>query len=153
MANTYSQIYIHTVFAVKYRHGLIHPEWEEKLYAVIGNLISETGGKPIITNGVKDHVHCFFHGNPSVPVSEMMKVAKAKSAKWVNDKSLLTHKFAWQRGYGCFSYGHSQRNEVYNYILNQEAHHKKMSFREEYKKFLHAFDIDYEEAYIFGNPE
>ena len=153
MANTYSKIYLHAVFAVKYRSGMIHLDWEDELYAVIGNLINESGGKAILTNGVEDHVHCFFHGKPSVCISDMMKITKAKSAKWINEQKILSHRFAWQRGYGCFSYGHSQRNDVYKYIQNQKSHHKKMSFHEEYMKLLQAFDIDYDEAYIFDSPK
>ena len=109
MANTYHKIHIHTIFAVKFRKGLSQPQWEDKLHAVIGNLINEIGGKPIIINGVEDHVHCFFHGSPSVAISKIMKSAKAKSSKWIKDHNLLRHRFEWQSGYGCFSYGHSQK--------------------------------------------
>ena len=153
MANTYSKIYIHTVFAVKYRKGMIQPDWEGKLHSVIGNLINESGGKSILVNGIEDHVHCFFQGKPSVSISDMMKNTKAKSSKWINEQGLLRSRFEWQKGFGCFSYGHSQRNDVYQYILNQKEHHKKMSFREEYIRLLKAFDIDFEEAYIFKEPE
>lgn len=153
MANTYHKIHIHTIFAVKYKKGLIKSQWEEKLYSVIGNLITESGGKPIIINGIEDHVHCFFHARPSVTISEIMKSAKAKSSKWINENNLLRQRFEWQRGYGCFSYGHSQKNDVYQYILNQKEHHKKMSFREEYEKLLKMFEIDYDERFLFKNPE
>ncbi len=134
MANTYHKIHIHTIFAVKFRNGLIQPQWEERLYSVIGNLISESGGKPII-----------------VAISEIMKSAKAKSSKWINENNLLQHRFEWQSGYGCFSYGHSQKNDVYQYILNQKEHHKKMSFRDEYEKLLKMFEIDYDERFLFKN--
>lgn len=97
MANTYSKIYIHTVFAVKYRKGMIHSDWENRLYSVIGNLINESGGKSILVYGVEDHVHCFFHGKPSLSISEMMKAAKAKSSKWINEQELLRSRFEWQK--------------------------------------------------------
>jgi len=153
MANTYHKIHIHTVFAVKFRKGLIQPEWEKRLYPVIGNLINESGGKPIIINGIKDHVHCFFHIKPSVTISEIMKSAKAKSSKWINENSLLRHRFEWQSGYGCFSYGRSQKNDVYQYVLNQKEHHKRMNFREECEKLLKIFEIDYDERFLFNNPK
>ena len=153
MANTYHKITIHTIFAVKFRKGMIQPQWEGKLHSVIGNLINESGGKSILINGVKDHVHCFFHAKPSVAISHMMKSAKAKSSKWINENNLLRHRFQWQSGFGCFSYGHSQKNDVYQYIANQKEHHKRMSFKEEYEKLLKMFEIEYDERFIFKKPE
>ena len=149
MANTYHQIYLQTVFAVKYRKAIIDKVWSSQLYAVIGNLINETGCKTIIVNGVEDHVHCLIGLKPVVSVSELMKTVKAKSSKYINDHSLTASRFEWQEGYGVFSYGQSQVDKVYKYIQNQEAHHKKQTFREEYLEFLKKFKIDYDEKYIF----
>ena len=149
MANTYHQIYLQTVFAVKYRKAIIDKVWSSQLYAVIGNLINETGCKTIIVNGVEDHVHCLIGLKPVVSVSELMKTVKAKSSKYINDHSLTASRFEWQEGYGVFSYGQSQVDKVYKYIQNQEAHHKKLSFRDEYLEFLKKFKIDYDEKYIF----
>lgn len=149
MANTYHQIYIQTVFPVKFRKACIQPEWRTKLFAVIGNLINETGCKTIIVNGVEDHVHCFFGLKPSISVSEVMKNAKAKSSKWINENDFLEQEFAWQPGFGAFSYSRSHIDNVYNYIKNQEAHHKKQTFREEYLEFLEKFGVDYNEEYLF----
>jgi REP-associated tyrosine transposase len=149
MANTYHQIYLQAVFAVKYRKARIQKSWKEKLFGVIGNLINETGCKTIIVNGVEDHVHCFIGLKPVVSVSELMKTVKAKSSKYVNDKNLTESRFEWQEGYGVFSYGQSQVDRVYKYILNQEAHHKKQTFREEYLEFLKSFKVEYDERYIF----
>lgn len=131
MANTYHQIYLQTVFAVKYREALIQEEWKSELCAVIGNLIQDAGCKTLIVNGTKDHVHCFLGQKPAISVSEIMQSVKAKSSKWVNESGKLAHKFNWQAGYGCFSYSHLPVDHVYRYIENQEQHHKKMSFREE----------------------
>jgi len=153
MANTYHRIYIQTVFAVKYRKGRIQSEWEPRLHSVIGNLINESGGKSIIVNGVEDHVHCFFHSKPAVSISDMMKVVKSKSSKWINDNGLLSHRFEWQTGFGCFSYGHSQKNDVYQYVKRQKERHKKFSFREEYVKLLKMFEIEYNEEYLFRELE
>jgi len=103
MANTYHQIYLQTVFAVKYREALIKEEWRATLFAVIGNLINEANCKTIIVNGVADHVHCFIGLKPVVSVSELMKTVKAKSSKYINDHSLTANRFEWQEGYGVFS--------------------------------------------------
>src|SRR5215211_4766757 len=149
MANTYHQIYLQTVFAVKYRNAVISKEWNSKLFEVIGNLINEANCKTIIVNGVEDHVHCFIGLKPVVSVSELMKTVKAKSSKYINDHKLTAERFEWQEGYGVFSYGQSQIDRVYKYIQNQEAHHKKQTFRDEYLDFLKKFKVEYDEQYIF----
>ncbi|MES2518406.1 MAG: IS200/IS605 family transposase [Bacteroidota bacterium] len=149
MANTYHQIYLQTVFSVKYRNAVIHKSWQSELFAVIGNLINETGCKTIIVNGVEDHVHCFLGLKPAISVSELMKTVKAKSSKHINDHSLTPERFEWQEGYGVFSYGHSQIDNVYKYIQNQEEHHKKQTFGQEYLNFLNKFNVPYDERYIF----
>ena len=149
MANTYHQIYLQTVFAVKYREAVINKTWKETLLAVIGNLISETNCKTIIVNGVEDHVHCFIGLKPGVSVSGLMKTVKAKSSKYINDHKLTPERFEWQEGYGVFSYGRSQIDKVYKYIQNQEAHHKKQTFRNEYLEFLKKFKVEYDDQYIF----
>ena len=149
MANTYHQIYIQTVFAVKYRDAVIDKKWESDLFGVIGNLINENGCKTLIVNGMPDHVHCFLGLKPSVSLSDLMKNVKAKSSKWVNDNKVANTRFEWQEGYGAFSYSRSQLDNVYKYIENQAEHHKTMTFREEYIAFLKKFDVPYDERYIF----
>jgi putative transposase len=149
MANTYHQIYLQIVFAVKYRNADIKKEWISKLFGVIGNLINETGCKNIIVNGVEDHVHCLVGLKPVVSVSKLTQIIKAKSSKYVNDHNLTRDRFEWQRGFGVFSYGQSQVDRVYKYIQNQEAHHKKQAFRNEYLEFLKKFKVEYDEQYIF----
>ena len=149
MANTYHQVYIQVVFAVKYREAVIANEWKSILFGVIGNLINETGCKTIIVNGVEDHVHCFLGLKPTVSISELMKTVKAKSSKYINDHNLTKSRFEWQEGYGAFSYSHSQIGTVYKYILNQEEHHKKQIFKEEYLEFLDKFEVPFDERYIF----
>lgn len=149
MANSYHRIYIQAVFAVKYRRAAIHNAWKAQLFAVIGNLINEQGCKTFIVNGVEDHVHCFFGLKPSVSISHVMKNIKAKSSKWVNDNKLVKDRFEWQKGYGVFSYSRSHLDNVYQYIENQEEHHKQHTFRNEYVDFLRRFGIQYDEQYIF----
>ncbi len=149
MANTYHQVYIQVVFAVKYREAVIANDWKSILFGVIGNLINETGCKTIIVNGVEDHVHCFLGLKPTVCISELMKTVKAKSSKYINDNNLTKLRFEWQEGYGAFSYGHSQINAVHKYITNQEEHHKKQTFKEEYLEFLDKFEVPFDDRYIF----
>jgi len=128
MANTYHQIYLQTVFAVKYRMAIIDKSWKQDLFAVLGSLINETKCKTIIVNGVEDHVHCFLGLRPVVSVSELMKTVKAKSSKFINDYDLTDERFEWQEGYGVFSYSQSHVDRVYKYIQNQEEHHQKQTF-------------------------
>jgi len=149
MANTYHQVYIQAVFAVKYREAVIDKSWRSELLGVIGNLINETGCKTIIVNGVEDHVHCFLGLKPTVSISELMKTVKAKSSKYVNEHQLTSNRFEWQEGYGVFSYSHSQIESVYQYIAHQEEYHKKQSFREEYLAFLDKFEVAYDERFVF----
>lgn len=149
MANTYHQMYIQTVFPVKYRKAVILPQWKSDLQAVLGNLINETGCKTLIVNGMEDHIHCFFGLKPSLSVSQIMKSVKAQSSKWINERGFLTHRFEWQTGYGSFSYSHSQVDAVYRYIKNQQEHHKRISFREEYLKMLDKFGVKYDKRYLF----
>jgi len=153
MANTYHQMYVQTVFAVKYREAVIGDNWKDELFRVIGNFINEAGCKSLLVNGVEDHVHCFFAIKPSIAVSSVMQSAKAKSSKWINENRLLPHRFEWQEGFGCFTYSKSQIDAVYKYVQNQEEHHKKQTFREEYMTMLVKFGIDFDERFIFGDLE
>ncbi len=149
MANTYHQVYVQTVFAVKYREAVIDSRWKNKLHSVIGNLINEADCKTIIVNGVEDHVHCFIGLKPVVSISSLMKDVKSKSSKYVNDNQLTEKRFEWQEGYGAFSYSYSQIDSVYKYILNQEEHHKRQTFRDEYLSFLKKYKVPFDERYIF----
>ena len=116
MANTYHQIYLQSVFAVKHRNAVLDKAWRSQLFSVIGNLINETGCKTIIVNGVEDHVHCLFGLKPIVSVSELMKTVKAKASKYVNDHKLTRHRFEWQVGYGVFSYRQRDLDSIYKYF-------------------------------------
>ena len=149
MANTYYQVYLQAVFAVKYRQAVINKAWRAKLLSVVGNLINETGCKTIIVNGVEDHIHCFLGLKPVISISELMKTVKAKSSKWINDHQLTENRFEWQGGYGVFSYSHSHIDRVYKYIANQEEHHKKQTFKKEYLALLDGFKVPYDEQYTF----
>lgn len=151
MSNTYHQVYIQAVFAVKYREAVITNECKSKILSVIGNLINETGCKTLIVNGTEDHIHCLLTLKPTISVSDLMKVVKGKSSKFINDHQLTKHKFEWQEGYGVFSYSKSHIDAVYKYIANQEEHHKKQNFKDEYISFLNKFNVKFDERYIFEN--
>jgi REP element-mobilizing transposase RayT len=151
MANTYHQIYLQTVFAVKYRNAALDKAWRSQLFGVIGNLINETGCKTILVNGIEDHVHCLLGLKPVVSVSELMKTVKAKSSKYINDHKLTPERFEWQEGYGVFSYRQSDLDTIYKYIQNQEGHQKTKTFTHEYLYMLEEFKIKYNEHYIFQN--
>jgi len=149
MADTYSKIYIHVVFTVKGRDNLLQKPWRDEVFKYQSGIIKNKGLKPIIVNGVRDHVHCFIGLKPAMAISDLVRDIKNNSTNFINSKSFVNGKFAWQEGYGAFSYGHSQIEDVYNYILRQEAHHQKKTFREEYLDFLEKFEIPFEERYLF----
>jgi REP element-mobilizing transposase RayT len=137
------------VFAVKYRNGLIIPSLKEELYQYISGIIKHHNHKLLAINGMPDHVHIFIGMRPTQSISDLMQDIKGSSSKWINEKKFLKVKFEWQEGYGAFSYSKSQVDNVINYIKNQEQHHKKESFRDEYLNFLNRFEVDYDEKYIF----
>lgn len=149
MPGTYSQIYIQVVFAVKGRENLIGKAWKEDLHKYIAGIIKGKEQKSIIVSGMPDHIHAFIGLKPFISISDLVRDIKNNSSKWINDNRLIKGKFQWQEGYGAFSYSHSQIENVYNYILNQEEHHKIKTFREEYVEFLKKFEIDHREKYLF----
>ena len=149
MANTYTQIHLQFVFAVKYRNGLIHSSFKKELYHYISGIIKAHNHKLLAINGMSDHLHILVGMRPSQSVSDLMQNIKTNSSKWINEKKFLKVKFEWQEGYGAFSYSKSHVQNVIHYIQNQEEKHKVKSFNEEYLDFLNAFEIDYDERYIF----
>lgn len=149
MPGTYSQIYLQIVFAVKGRENLISKPWRGELHKYIAGIIKGKGQKPIIVNGVADHIHAFVGLKPSMAISDLVRDMKNNASNFVNDNQFVRGKFQWQEGYGVFSYSHSQIETVYNYVLNQEEHHSKKSFKEEYLDFLKKFEVDYDEKYLF----
>ena len=149
MANTYSQIYNHFVFAVKNRENIILESWKDELYKYITGIITKQGCKLISIGGAEDHVHLLVGMSTEVSPARIMMEVKRSSTKWINERRFVRGHFLWQEGYGVFSYSRSAINKVASYIENQEIHHKKKSFLEEYLKILRDFDVDYDERYIF----
>lgn len=149
MANTYSQITIHSVFAVKYRENFIAKDWSDYLHKYISGIITNKGAKSLAVGGWKDHVHILFGMPVTMCISDFMSAVKASSSGWINDQHFSKAKFQWQAGYGAFSFAKSQRDIVIKYIMNQEEHHRIRTFKEEYIKMLNDFDVAYEDKYLF----
>ena len=152
MANTYTQIYIQFVFAVKHRNGLIHSSWKNELYKYITGIVQNNKHKMICINGVADHIHILISVKPTQSLSDLMQDVKGSSSKWINEMKFVKGKFEWQEGFGAFSYAKSELKNVIAYIENQEEHHRQKTFRNEYLEFLAKFEIEYDEKYIFKEP-
>jgi REP element-mobilizing transposase RayT len=152
MPNTYTQIHIQFVFAVKYRLALIASPWKNELHQYITGIIQNKTHKMLQVNSMPDHLHMLIGFRPDENMSQLVQIVKSESTKWINEQQLCNEKFGWQDGFGAFSYSKSHVPNVIRYIQNQEAHHRKQTFREEYVAFLKAFDIDYDERYIFKEP-
>lgn len=151
MPNTYTQIHIQLVFAVKFRAALIQKEWKQELHKYITGIFQANNHKMIQINSMPDHIHILIGLRPNQSISSIVQNIKTESSKWIKAKGFCSS-FAWQEGFGAFSYSKSHLPEVIRYIQNQEVHHQKQSFLDEYKRFLQAFEIDFDEQYIFKEP-
>ena len=149
MPNTYSQIYIQIVFAVKGRQCLIPTEHREAIHKYITGIVQNRGHKMLSIFCMPDHTHILVGLNPSISVSDLARDIKSISSKFITENNFVKGKFNWQEGFGAFSYSRSQIDNVIKYILNQEKHHSVQSFKDEYFDFLKKFEIEYEEKYLF----
>jgi putative transposase len=149
MPGTFSQICIQVVFAVKGRENLISNAWKTELHKYIAGAIKGKKQKSIIVNGMPDHIHAFIGLRPAMAISDLVRYIKNNSSTFINNLKLVKGNFTWQEGYGAFSYSHSHIGKVYDYILNQEKHHQKKTFRQEYLNFLKKFEVEYDEKYLF----
>jgi putative transposase len=149
MPNTYTQIFIHYVFAVQDRLCLINHKWKDELYRYMIGIVEKHESKVYSINGMPDHLHILVSMNPKHSPSDLMYEVKRSSSLWINEKKFIRTKFSWQEGFGAFSYSKSQIPDIADYIANQEAHHKTRSFMEEYKSFLELYGIDYDKRYVF----
>jgi putative transposase len=149
MANSYTQIHVQFVFAVKYRQALIQAAWKERLHQYITGIFQENRHKMLQINSMPDHIHIFIGMRPHQSIASLIQNVKTESCKWIKAQQFCKQPFAWQEGYGAFSYAKSQVPNVIRYIQNQEIHHRKQTFLEEYIRFLEAFEIDWDEKYIF----
>lgn len=150
MSNTYSQIYIHIVFAVKGRESLIDTKWEERLYQYITGIIRSREQKMLAINGMPDHIHILVGIKPNCCLSELVREVKKSSNEFIKANNLSKFKFSWQEGFGAFSYGRCQVGTVIDYIMKQKAHHKRVTFKEEYIDLLNQFAVEYNNKYLFN---
>ena len=153
MANTFTQIYIQTVFAVQWRQALIPKEHKEELHKYITGIIQNHDHKLIAINSMPDHIHILIGLRPRMAISELVQKVKADSTNFINRKRWVLGRFSWQEEFGAFSYGHSQLGSIIRYIENQEKHHAKTSFRQEYLSFLKRFEVSYDPKYLFDFPD
>ncbi len=149
MANTYTQMNTHAVFSVKGRENYLTKNFREELFKYITGILNSTNQFSLAVNGYQDHVHIFFELNPTTALSDVIRIVKTNSSKWINKNRFVKGKFEWQVGYGAFSYSKSQRNRVIQYIINQEEHHTKKTFRYEYLNLLKKFEIEFDDHYVF----
>lgn len=149
MANTYSQIYIHVIFAVSGRQSLIDQHHNDELQKYITGIISSQNQKLIAINNMPDHVHILIGLKPDLSLSELIRDVKANCSRFINEKRWCAGKFSWQEGFGAFSYSRSQLGDVIRYIENQQKHHATKTFREEYVELLEKFEVEYDAKYIF----
>ncbi len=145
----FTQLYIQFVFAPKYRDRLLKTEIRSEVFSYISGIITNRKHKSLIINGMSDHMHILIGLNPNDKLSDLVGAIKKSSSTFINEKNWFRGKFQWQDGYGAFSYGRSQLNNVYQYIKNQEVHHRKHTFQEEYIELLKRFEIEYDEKYLF----
>lgn len=146
--STYSQIYIHIIFAVKNRTCLISAKWENELYMYITGIIQNNGQKLLVINGMPDHIHILIGIKPTCQLSELIREIKKSSNVFINKKGFSSFKFEWQLGYGAFSCSHSALPNVIRYIQNQKEHHRIKSFTEEYKNILLTNKINLDRRYL-----
>src|SRR5271155_2757534 len=153
MANTYTQIYIHAVFAVEGRQNLIESRNNNELQKYITGIVSRQKQKLIAINNMPDHLHVLVGLKPELSLSDLVRDVKANSSKFINELRWMPGRFSWQEGFGAFSYSRSQLGTVIRYIENQQKHHAKKSFRDEYVELLEKFNVDYDKRYIFKTSE
>jgi putative transposase len=149
MANTYTQLYVQFVFAVKGRENLIKESFRDELEKVICGIITNQKCKTYAIYANPDHTHIFVGMHPTISPSKLMEQVKSGSSKWMNNKKFILGKFNWQDGFGAFTYSKSQIDKVVKYVLDQPEHHKKQSFKNEYVLLLQKFGIDYDPKYVF----
>ncbi len=153
MANTFTQIHIHIIFAVQGRASIISSEWEQRLYDYIIAIAHENGHKVLSINGMPDHLHILIGLMPNQALSELVKKIKSSTSKWLNEQKIVHGKFSWQEGYAAFAISKSRLPAIIKYIQDQKSHHKKHSFIEEYRKILDYLNIEYDDKYIFKPAE
>jgi putative transposase len=149
MPNTYTQLYIHLVFAVKHRQALIKPEFREEIERYMTGLLQNKRNKLIAIYLMPDHAHILIGQNPATSLSEIVQVLKTETTNFINEKGFTPSRFNWQEGFGAFSHSRRELDKVVKYILNQPEHHKMKKFRAEYLMLLRRYEVDFQEQYLF----
>jgi putative transposase len=149
MPNTYTQIYIQFVFAVKGRQNLIQNNIKEELQKYATGIITNRKQKLYAINLMPDHGHIFVSMSPAISISDLVRDIKTGLTHYINNNRMVKGHFEWQQGFGAFSYSHSHIDKVVKYVMNQEIHHKRKTFRDEYLDFLKKFNVEYHEQYLF----
>ena len=150
--NAYTQLYIHVVFAVKYRESLLHSGMREDLHSLIASTLTSNGHKPLAIGGMPDHMHILFGLNPNQAIAQIVKEIKRITSAWINESRFFRGHFSWQNGYGAFSYSRSQLDSIVKYIVNQPQHHMNITFLDEYRDILSKFGVAFNSNYIFYEP-
>ena len=150
MSQSLSKLFVHIVFHVKNNRIKILKKDRSALYAYMGTIIKDNNSIPIIINGVEDHIHILCVMSKNIALSKLVEEIKRHSSRWIKSQDSQYTKFSWQAGYGGFSVSPALHKKVKDYIVNQEEHHKKISFQKEYLKFLKEYDIDYDENYLWA---
>jgi REP element-mobilizing transposase RayT len=149
MPNTYTQLYVHLVFAVKKRQALIKPEHREEIERYMCGILQNKKHKLIAIYLMPDHAHILIGANPALALSETVQVLKSETSKFINDKQFTSFQFRWQEGFGAFSHSRSDLDRVVNYILNQQEHHSNKTFKAEYVSILQRYEIAFQDEYLF----
>jgi len=149
MANTYTQLFVHIIFSTKGREKVLSKHFRDEIFKYISGILKHKNQKPFAVNGTIDHIHILVGMEPNITVSDLVRDIKHSSTNFIKEKKFIKHKFNWQKGFGAFTYSKSQLDSVINYIINQEEHHKRQTFEEEYIKFLKLFEVEYDSKYVF----
>jgi REP element-mobilizing transposase RayT len=149
MANTYTQCYFHLVFAVKNRNALIKKEWKDEMGMYITGIVQNHRHKMLAIASMHDHIHILIGYNVNQLIPDLVEEIKTSTNAWIKEKKLSKFKFEWQKGYGAFTHSRSQIDTVVKYILSQEEHHKKKSFKEEYLEMLEKNNVVFNQEYLF----
>jgi len=151
MADTYTKLFIHAVFAVRGRENIISSKWKDDLYKYITGIVTNNEQKLMIINGTPDHIHILIGIKPTIALSDLIRDIKANSSRFINEKRWVQGRFEWQHGFGAFTCNPAELDTIINYIKNQKEHHKIKSFKEEYIDLLNFNNIDYKTEYLFDD--
>ena len=150
MAHTFAHILVHVVFSTKQRRPVLQSAFRDRLFAYMGGILRDLGAKPLMINGTSDHVHMLFSLPSTKSIAETMQLVKGRSTRWIHEQDDRSRSFAWQTGYASFSVSHSNLTAVRRYIADQEEHHRRVSFEDEFVSLLKKNEMEFDERYLWG---